>query len=404
MIRVKYWLWLTMVFGVGNNRLWDIMRYFDDPISAYEELCTGEFDSVLKEKEIENIHTTSLEKCTAIIDICTSKGYGITGYSSREYPQYLRHIYNPPAVLFYQGDIDILNRKPSVTMVGTRKASPQSIATAERLSAELAKRGFIIASGFAVGIDIASHLATANQGLPTVCVLGCGLDINYPKDNFIHRDTILKNNGVFITEYFPGTSPLPQNFPKRNRILSGISRAVIVIEAGEQSGALITAELALEQGREVFCLPPANIYDERYFGNIKFLREGAYSVYGAEDIICYFNIFNEQISLAETEICEEISQNDETNEESEIIEESCDEDSIDIQENENRINDIEDTDVSGFSEQQKAIIRLLMGGKLHSDIIADKIGIDISELMMELTDLELDGVILSFPGKIYGLK
>lgn len=408
MNRVKYWLWLTMVFGVGNDRLWKVMNYFEDPVLAYEQLCSENHNMHLNHKEQENISTVSLEKCEETINIYKEKGIGTAGFSSREYPQYLRNIYNPPAVLFYKGNIDVLNQKLAVTIVGTRKASEHSLMIANRLSRELAMSGFVIASGFAVGIDIKSHMAAVSAGCPTACVMGCGLDVNYPKDNFTFRDSILENGGVFISEFPLGTPPFSGNFPRRNRILSGISRAVIVVEAGEKSGSLITAELALEQGREVFCVPPANIYDSRYAGNIKFLRDGAGAVYGYEDIVSYFGLFDGCIP--------------------EINFDGQDEDLIEFpapnkpvscnkyekpkklpetlnQSEKNSPKQPETMDLSGFSDMQREIIRVLMQqGEAHLDVISDTLGYDVPKVAAELSNLELDDIVEAFPGKIYGLK
>ena len=386
MDKVAYWLWLTEIFGTGNERLWTAMKCFGEPDTAYWELCRNNHGLKLNQKELSNIKSVSLENCLKLIDIYNSRGFSITGFSSPEYPDYLRNIYNPPAVLFYKGDIECLNRMPAITIVGARRSSNQSLMIAERISSELAQNGFVIVSGFARGTDIHSHLGAIRAGCPTVCVMGCGLDIDYPKENFIYRDSVLKNGGVFISEYPLGTPPLQQNFPKRNRILSGVSRGVVIVEAGEKSGSLITAELAVEQNREVFCVPPADIYDRRYAGNIRFLRDGAVAVYGYEDIAGYFNPF-------ENDIEKEIPEIDEP----EIIQE--------VPENSENSDDSEKTDdLSEFSDIQKEIIRILMQGKTHIDVISDKLGYDVSELVAEITNLEFDDVIQSFPGKIYGLK
>ena len=386
MDKVVYWLWLTEIFGAGNERLWTAMKCFGEPDTAYWELCRNNHGLKLNQKELSNIKSVSLENCLKLIDVYNSKGFSVTGFSSPEYPDYLRNIYNPPAVLFYKGDIECLNRMPAITIVGARRSSNQSLMIAERISSELAQNGFVIVSGFARGTDIHSHLGAIRAGCPTVCVMGCGLDIDYPKENFIYRDSVLKNGGVFISEYPLGTPPLQQNFPKRNRILSGVSRGVVIVEAGEKSGSLITAELAVEQNREVFCVPPADIYDRRYAGNIRFLRDGAVAVYGYEDIAGYFNPFENDIEeeipeIDEPEISQEVPENSENSDDSEKTD-----------------------DLSEFSDIQKEIIRILMQGKTHIDVISDRLGYDVSELVAEITNLEFDDVIQSFPGKIYGLK
>ena len=156
MYRCKYWLWLTRVFGIGNERIWEVMRYFDDPAKAYTEILSGFLKDKLSEKELQRALTTSLESCVEIIEICNSKGYDVISYSSPEYPSLLRHIYNPPAILYYDGDIKTFERGRIISIVGARNCCDRSLATEEKLCHDLAVSGNIIASGFAVG-DRKSH-------------------------------------------------------------------------------------------------------------------------------------------------------------------------------------------------------------------------------------------------------
>lgn len=405
MYRDKYWLWLTMVFGVGNERLWEVMRFFDDPLSAYSELVSGLFNDRLSEKEKEKIKSSSLEQCSEIIDLCNSKGYGVLSYSNPKYPSLLRHIYNPPAILYYDGDINVFSYGRVISIVGARNCSEKSLEIEKRLCRELALSGNTIASGFAVGADITAHMASVSVGKPTISVLGCGIDVNYPKENFQYRDK-LKSCGVFITEFPLGTSPHPQNFPKRNRILAGISSGVIVVEAGEKSGSLITAELALQNGREVFCLPPTDIYDSRYVGNIKILRDGATAIYGCEDIRSYYRQFDltrleldsHSLDYVIEEIDDDIKIEKIPLEENLLLEENIDKIK---KEKKLTLDELLDDE---FTDLQKEIVTLLYNeGELHADIIGDKLETDMADLMSELTELELIGIIRSMPGKIYKL-
>lgn len=399
----KYWIWLVMAFGIANPHIWKVMEFFESPAEAYEKLCNGSHSIRLNSKETEGIKRTSLEKSIDVIDICRSKRMEIVDISSNKYPEKLKNIYNPPAVLFYTGNIEVLNSGTSLTIVGARKATPQSIMITQRISSELSENGFIISSGFAVGVDINAHLSAVNAGGITICLMGCGLDVNYPKENFIYREKILRNNGIFISEFFPGTTSHSSNFHKRNRILSGISNGTIVIQAGEKSGSLITANLSLEQGREVFCIPPADIYDKKYAGNIKFLRDGAVPVYGCEDIIDYYKKLSEDFdSFHLKNIIERRS---------EIISEKKENVSCKKKIKKNVSNEKKTTSAfenyDEFSDLQKKIIGILENGNLHIDVISEKLGYNnanMSDLMIELTDMELEGVIKCFAGKVYGLN
>lgn len=404
MSREKYWLWLTMIFGIGNERIWEVMRFYDDPAQAYIELVSETNRFHLSDKETANIKNVNLERCEELINWCKENKYGVISYSSLQYPPLLRHIYNPPAILYYDGDSSVFEHGRILSVVGARSASEKSIITAERLCHDLAVSGNTIASGFAVGIDITAHNAAIKAGRPTVAVLGCGIDVNYPKDNFSYRER-LRKSGVFITEYPPGTSPYPQNFPKRNRILAGIASGVVVIEAGEKSGSLITAELALQNGREVFCLPPNDIYDSRFAGNIKFLRDGASAVYGYEDIRAYYRQFDiSRLDLSEH--TEDYAINGE--EPSELPALSARENpfvakTLNNSEG-NSLNVISEEDMKSLSDECREIVILLKDGELHADIIADKLSMDAGELMMNLTELEIDGFIEAKAGNIYKIK
>ena len=404
MFRTKYWLWLNMVFGTGNQRIWQLMRFFDDPAYAYNVLKSGDMQNVLSDREKLNVNEISTDKCDELLNWCSSKGYGVISYSSPEYPPLLRHIYNPPSILYYDGNINSLSRGRILTIVGTRHAQSKSLETEHRLCRELALSGNIIASGFAVGVDITAHNAAISAGRPTIAVMGCGIDVNYPKENFGYREKI-KNGGVFISEFPPGTSPIPSNFPRRNRILSGISLGVVVIEAGVKSGSLITADLALQQGREVFCLPPLDIYSEHFAGNVRLLRDGASPVYGAEDIRSFYM----QFDLGRLD-CDKhapeyvINENDEQTvssvpiNENPIIKHSL----ADADDDNAKLADLTDDDrFSELTDELRSVAELLRSGQLHADFISEKLNMDAAELMVCLTELELCGIIESLPGKMY---
>ncbi|MCD8188335.1 MAG: DNA-processing protein DprA [Ruminococcus sp.] len=285
MNNVKYWVWLTMVFGTGSRRVWDIMHLFEYAGYAYKEIKIGYLSQRLNENERRIANHITLEQAENHIEYCSSLGISVIGYGDSEYPRQLRNIYNPPAVLYCKGNASCLGSEKTVTSVGTRRASVYSTRVADRICRSLAQNGVVIVSGFAVGIDIASHLAAVSVNRPTICVMGCGLDVDYPKDNFRYRETVLKSQGLFVSEYPPGTAPHSQNFPKRNRILAALGMAALVFEGSNRSGSLITANLALDQGKEVFCLPPADIFSSSFSGNISMLRDGAKLLLSAEDVM-----------------------------------------------------------------------------------------------------------------------
>ena len=209
-------------------------------------------------------------------------GISAVPWSDPSYPAALAAIADPPFVLWTSGVAAALER-PAVALVGSRAASPYGLAVAERLAADLAARGIVVVSGLARGVDSAAHRGALAGGGSTIAVLGSGADIIYPPEHAaLARD--IEAAGVVMSELVPGTPPLPLFFPLRNRIISGLSRAVVVIEAGEKSGSLITARLALDQGRDVLAVP-GNVLSGRNRGAHGLLRDGAKIVEGADDLL-----------------------------------------------------------------------------------------------------------------------
>lgn len=199
----------------------------------------------------------------------------------KEYPLELRNIYNPPALLFYQGNLDLLN-KEKLGVVGSRKCSDVGTQSVAKLIKEMGNR-FVIVSGLARGIDTSAHVAALKNGGATIAVIGCGLDIYYPKENSKLQDYMARNQLV-LTEYEVGQAPKKFHFPERNRIIAGLSRGIIVVEAKMRSGSLITCERAMEEGRDIFAVP-GNILDGKSDGCHHLIQEGAKCVTTGFDII-----------------------------------------------------------------------------------------------------------------------
>lgn len=403
----KYWLWLTMVFGIGSRRIWELMSLFETPDEAYHELRSGSSAVRLYGREKDAVNATSVEAAERVLAECDKKGVRTVAYSSEDYPPQLRHIMNPPAILYYVGDICCLTGTRTVTAVGARKATEYSLSVTERICGELAARGMVIVSGFAVGVDITAHMAAASQGRPTAAVMGCGVDVDYPRENFRFRDEIIGAGGVLISEYPVGTPPHAGNFPKRNRILSALGRATVVFEASVKSGSLITASLAAEQGRDVFCMPPADIFSGAYSGNAALLREGAVPFFGVSDIasvfgygtVAYEEVRAEALGiLAEEERplrvhdhrMKPVSALETYIAENGTNAEGVPESATEVKRDEPKLEGV-----------QKAIADALAEGALHADVLAQRLGMDSSELMTELTEMELLGAVRALPGKIY---
>lgn len=211
-------------------------------------------------------------------------GMILLGQDDPRYPRLLLEIPDPPPVLYAQGEVGLFNQ-PGVAMVGARSATSYGLRVAERLSSELARQGLVIISGFALGIDSAAHRGALTAGAATtIAVMGCGLDVGYPAHNRVLRDQILASGGVLVSECPLGAQPEPFRFPARNRIVSGLSLGVVVVEAAKRSGTLITARQALEQGREVFAVP-GRIDSAKSEGCHRLVQEGAKLVHCARDVL-----------------------------------------------------------------------------------------------------------------------
>ncbi len=214
--------------------------------------------------------------------VLPGKGVATLDLADEHYPAWLRAIPDPPPVLYCDGSLEPGDRQ-AVAIVGSRQATPYGFRVTDALARELSRLGFTIVSGFARGIDAAAHRAALASGGRTVAVLGCGLDVDYPSGHASLR-TEISGSGAVLTEFAPGTAPFATNFPRRNRIISGLALGVVVVEAAEDSGSLITARLALEQGREVFAVPgPIDAPTSR--GPHGLLKQGAKLVETVDDIV-----------------------------------------------------------------------------------------------------------------------
>ena len=397
-----YWIWLAQAFGAGNHRVWDLTKGYDDVEDFCNALIDGKIKG-LKSEEVRAIRTTHFEQTEKIQEYCEKNSMKIITYADDEYPERLRDIYNPPTILFCYGDLSYIDDSISLAVVGSRSPSQYSIEVAEGICNELASVGTVLISGFAYGIDSIAHKSALLNKSKTVAVLGCGLDYDYPKENSKIKKVIAKN-GAVITEYFPGTKPFRDNFRQRNRLISGLSLGVLVVEASSKSGSLNTATHALSQGKDIFCIPTHDVFDERYTGNSGLMRDGAIPVFSHLDIIYeYYENFSHKVNTNnafEEFLLKRNSLSDikkETLKKKKKIKMSA------IKSVNEEIQTIPKIDTTNFSDIQKNIISQLENGVMHADEISVKLECDISELLTELTELELEGAIKALSGKRYSL-
>ena len=286
-----YWIWLQQALGISSAlRTQDILAAFHDTIDIsaaeriykapdYERRVSGVFTG----QQLDRLARTSLSMAEAIAGECERNETHILTPRSADYPARLLEIMNHPLVLYVRGSLACMREQLGIAVVGTRHADRKSVDIAGRLSASLARAGCVIVSGGALGIDSAAHRGAIAAGGKTVAVLGCGLRFNYLMENNALRAQIA-GAGALVSE-FPGDTPaLAHNFPIRNRIISGMTVGTVVVEAGEKSGSLITADCAADQGRDVFAVP-GDAFGSTYMGANKLIREGAKPVFSAMDVL-----------------------------------------------------------------------------------------------------------------------
>lgn len=278
------WIALNMIRGIGPRTANELLRKFGLPAQVFSasrldlELCR------LKSETIQELHDSEiLNKANDEMERLEALGMNVMTLRDENYPPLLREIYDPPIVLYIRGDLEQAGRLPCIAVVGSRRASTYGVNAAQSLARDIAGSGLTIISGLARGIDAAAHRGALEAGGYTVAVVGTGLDITYPKEHRKLQDEIAER-GAVISEFPLGTPPLPQNFPYRNRILSGLSLGVLIVEAAEHSGSLITARMAYEQGREVFAVP-GNITSQNSFGPNYLIKDGAKLVQQWRDVI-----------------------------------------------------------------------------------------------------------------------
>jgi DNA processing protein len=278
-----YWLALALTEGLGPTRIRKLIEHFGAAERVFQASLTELEATGMRAVSAQALASgKSLELAQDELAKAVEAKARIVSLSDPEYPARLREIYDPPVILFVKGSAAVLSQ-PGIAMVGTRHPTPYGTGMAERLATDLAARGLVIISGLARGIDTASHRGAVAAKGKTVAVFGTGIDITYPRENTRLADQILALGGALISEFPIGTSPTPQNFPIRNRIISGMSAGVLVVEAAEYSGTRITSRCALEQNRDVYAVP-GNVTNKNSWGPNTLIKQGAKLVATWEDV------------------------------------------------------------------------------------------------------------------------
>ncbi len=361
---------LSLISGLGPRRVKQLVQTVKDPGSIFsltkQELC--QVEGIGEASALSILTFNRWDEVDCIIRNTERIRSRIITLIDPEYPELLKQIYDPPVLFWIKGEVNALS-KPGIGVIGTRNTTSYGRKMANKLSKELGKEGLCIYSGLAEGIDSIAHEAALEVHAPTVAVLGSGIDNLYPRNNADLANQIIKNDGAVITEFPPGTKPDAGNFPIRNRVVSGLSLGVLVVESGIQGGSMITADLALDQNREVFTIP--------------------HTLDNASGTGCNYLIKTGAAKLVQS------------------LDDILDE----LPHTQNKKSEVKPVAKPApawrkedLNELDKKICETLETGSLQIDILADTLSENVSQLLVNLLQLEMKGIVVQKAGKVFELK
>lgn len=392
------WIRLQSALGAGAA-LSEIIEYFGSAKALFDAGETEwRMSPVLVPRQIEKLCESTEAQANEVLATCKMNGWQVVPYDDPHYPERLRSIFNSPAVLYVDGELPDIDNSIVIGIVGTRRASDYAVKAADVMSRGIAERGAIVASGGALGVDTAAHNGAMLAGGKTIAVLGCGLGTKYLMENKPLRDAVVKN-GALITEFQPFTPASKYTFPIRNRIISGISLGVLVVEASVKSGSLITANYALEQGRDVFALP-CSILDPAFAGTNKLIDDGAIVATKPLDLL-YPYAEEYGVKIDEVKSVGKIMR--ETGDKSANVYGKARDISFDNLQAGRKKREARQKAAAELSGKTKAVFNALGEEYQSADEISRAAGLSIGEALTALTALEIAGLAASAGGKRYRL-
>ncbi|MDD6175810.1 MAG: DNA-processing protein DprA [Firmicutes bacterium] len=377
----QYAVWLQCALGEGGTLPAQILRQFSSFRDFYEAgLQEWKLSGLFHQKQLDKLQQTPLNAAGKILSRCESLGQTVLSLEDPAYPERLRQIADPPAVLYLAGHLPDIDRRICIAVVGTRDATPTGIRIAMEFCSRMAKQGVVIVSGGALGMDTAAHKGALMVGGCTVAVLGCGLNTRYLAENRSMRQQI-QIGGALVSEYPPDSPALGYHFPQRNRIISGLSLGTLVVEAGEKSGSLITARQALEQGRDVFAVP-GSLMSYRSGGSNRLLRDGAKPVLEVSDILEEYRDFAPGQPPAQSSLFAPADRAE--------------------RQKPGPQQPVGTADLpDGLSPAAQALFGVLSSQPVPVDELAAAAKISAREALGAVTELEMEGLIEALPGKQY---
>ena len=416
---VDIWLWLTMVMKPNNPRLGKILAECGCNAAKAGVVIRDGREPSLTAGEISRAKAIRLGTVREFAAFCGKSGVSIISYESENYPEQLRKIENPPAVLFVLGSAEGLNSAPLLTVVGTRNVSDYGAAVTDYLVKPLAKAGAVIVSGMALGTDRAAHNACLDVGGRTLAFPGCGVLETHPSENTELKTKILENGGAVISELLPNERASSWYFKRRDAVMAGVSHATLVIEAGEKSGSLVTAECAKNQGKTVFAVPPRDIISGSFSGNAALIRSGAVSVFDFSDIASVLENKSKSADFAEKlrnsanfaadkKEREKISEQPAASKKSskrrknaKIPEEQNAAENVEAQ---SAAKVLDEAALSAMSDTEKLIARALAESPDTTESVMEKLGLDYGAAIEALLSLEISGFLVRGNDGVYRVK
>lgn len=387
MSSVEVWLWLLLVMQPYNPKTTRIIeRCGGNAAEAAALIRDGKCDflSERERRQAEQVRTRDVRR---LLDLCAENDIRILTLDDEEYPLRLKAIPNPPIVLFVRGSLEGLDDEMAIAVVGTRSGSEYSANVCRTICTELAKIGTTIVSGLAVGLDTVAHRACVDAGGRTVGVLACGSLVNYPAENAKLKRDILESGGALISELLPSSTTYAGYFQHRNRIISGLASGTLIVEASARSGCLLTAEHTIEQGRDLFCIPPHDITSPRFAGVMPLLRDGAIPVFGYMDIVNEY-IYGYLHSESWRSVLEGVNGGMRMSDEQETPKKKKPAESSAQPKRK-----LDESVFGSLDPNEGAVLRLIAEKPLNIDEVIESSGMSHMDVAAALTDLEMFGYI-----------
>lgn len=404
--RHLYWIWLQQGLGFASRKASFILQKFGTAEKFYQAgVQEWRLLGCFRSSEIKRLEQASLEEAKKTARRAELLGCRMVTPEDEEYPERLRALEDLPCVLYYKGELPNFGKEICVSIVGTRNATRYGLNVAFDFGLSLTRAGALVISGGAIGVDSSAHKGALQAGGKTVAVLGCGINARYLTALSSLRETISRN-GALLSEYPPDTPALPRYFPERNRIISGLSLGTLVVEAGEKSGSLITARLALDQGRDVFAVP-GSIQSALSDGTNRLIKSGC-----AKPVTCTEDILEEYIWLFPGKIKTEDKMPSVPKQNDNLISETYNETepAVHILPKEDSASSSLSEKASpskeklaSLSEEGRTVYGFLTKEAQHTDLLAKKAQLPINKVLCAVTELELSGLLTVRPGRLYSL-